>query len=149
MGFALTLPITYLPSFNFVARNIGGANYNAGGFMPLTANSAGTPGADPMTFDASISLAPKFTADSGFNVVLEDRDITDTSGVSQMDRLALGVEYEIHHAFFLRGGWGDGYPCFGFGVKRFSGELSLTRYTEQIGGAGDTRYLLEYQVHAF
>jgi hypothetical protein len=149
VGFALTLPITYLPSFNFVARNIGGANYNSGGFMPLTANPVGTPGADPMTLDASISIAPKFTADTGFNIVLEDRDLTDTSGVSQMDRLALGVEYEIHHSFFLRGGWGDGYPCFGFGVKKLSGELSLTRYTEQIGGAGDTRYLLEYQVHAF
>ena len=152
-GIALTLPIIYLPSFNFVARNIANLVFQDYSVVPLVPNAAGTPPTELMSFDGSFSIAPKFAGGTMFNIVGEYRDMTNTSGMSLLGRIALGLEFDIRQSVYLRGGWGSGYPTFGFGVRRPQGELSITRYTEELGTSfrsnGDTRYLLEYAIHAF
>jgi hypothetical protein len=68
--------------------------------------------------------------------------------------MALGAEFSFRDMFYLRAGWGSGYPSLGLGLKRANGgELSLTWYSEEIGSGyhsiRDLRYLFQYQVKAF
>lgn len=153
VGFALTLPIRLLPSLNIVARNILNARYKAYTIYPLTPSSTGTPPDEPMTLDASFSVQPKLGAGSMMNLVLEGRDLTNRSGISLMGRLAAGMEFTFRDQFYLRGGWGSGYPSAGLGLRRKGGEFSFSWYSEEIGTAyreeRDTRFLLQYQVRVY
>jgi hypothetical protein len=102
LGFAFTLPYVYLPALNIVARNIGGAHFNSSSIYKFSPDPTGAPPTDPMTFDASFSFVTKLERGSEVNWVLEDRDITNQSGMSQLGRLAAGMEYSIGSNFFLR-----------------------------------------------
>jgi hypothetical protein len=153
VGFAFTLPYVYLPALNVVARNIGGAHFNTTSIYHFTPDPTGAPPTDPMTLDASISFVTKLDRGSEVNWVVEDRDITNQSGMSQAGRVALGLEYSIESRFFLRGGWGSGYPAAGIGYKDKKGEISLSWYSEELGQSyhalRDARYLLGYSIRAF
>lgn len=152
-GFALTLPIRYLPSLNVVARNVLGANFNSFSLISFAKNAAGAPPREPMTVDASFSLQPKLGSGSYMNFVVEERDLTGRSGVSLFGRLAVGLETSLRDLFFVRLGWGSGYPAAGIGFRRKAGEFSLTYHTEDIGTSyhelRETKFLLQYQVRAF
>ncbi|MGK5089963.1 hypothetical protein WDW86_20625 [Bdellovibrionota bacterium FG-2] len=150
---AINLPYSYLPSLNFVGRNLGGAKYSATTIYKIATQSSGVPLTEPTTFDVSVSVRPKATATSFFNLVLEYRDMTNQSKVTPLGRAAFGVEYSIRNFLFLRGGYGSGYPSAGIGVGQKSGEFSLTYYSEDIGTTyheqQDTRYLFQYRIAAF
>jgi len=153
-GIAITLPYAYLPSLNLVARNILGARYTAYHLYPLAKNSSGVPPTEPMTFDASFSVSPKAGPSGGFfNMVFEYRDILNQSGISYWGRGAVGLEYALRGAFFVRGGWGSGYPNAGIGLKRKSAEFSLTWFSEEVGrdyrDERDQRFILQYQIRTF
>lgn len=149
-GLALTLPLRLLPSFNVVARNVLGARYTSRSIYSFTPTPSGVPADEPMTIDASFSIQPKMGAGAYFNLILVDRDATNVSGVSLMGRLALGIEFSFRDAFFLRGGWGSGYPNAGLGLKRQGGEFSLSWCSEEVGvsyqSVRDTRFMMQYQV---
>ncbi|MEK6579910.1 MAG: hypothetical protein AABZ55_11840 [Bdellovibrionota bacterium] len=153
MGATITFPTEYLPSLNVVARNVLGAHFSSFSIFPLARNPVGVPPDEPMTLDASFSLQFKMGSGSVMHLVFEDRDITNTSGVPQIGRLAIGTELNIRDVFLLRGGWGSGYPSMGFALKKKNGEFSITWYNEDVGTSyhslKDTRYLLQYQVRVF
>lgn len=153
LGFALTLPFSYLPQFNLVARNLLGTHYTAGTLLALTPTSSGLPADEPMTLDASISIQPKIGQGGYFNLVFEDRDATNVSGVSFLGRMAIGTEFSFRDIFFLRAGWGSGYPDLGIGFRRQKGEFSFSWYSEEMGTgyqqSRDLRYMLHYQVRTF
>ncbi|MCM2277795.1 MAG: hypothetical protein NDJ89_06935 [Oligoflexia bacterium] len=153
VGFALTLPVRYLPQVNLVARNVLGARFSGYSVVSLARNANGTPPEEPMTIDASFSLQPKMGGGSYWNIVVQDRDLTNRSGVAFMGRLAVGVEFSFRDQFFLRGGWGSGYPAVGLGLRRKGGEFSFSWYSEEVGSRlhdiRDLRYLMQYQVRAF
>jgi hypothetical protein len=153
-GFALTLPYEFLPSFNLVARNIFGTEYQSSTLYSFTPTPNGVPATEPMTFDASISVQPKVGSGAYFNFVLQDRDLVGKSGVSIFGRLALAAEFSFRDMFFLRSGWGSGYPSLGIGLRRANGgDLSLTWYSEEVGSGyhsvRDLRYLFQYQLRSF
>lgn len=152
-GLALTLPVTYLPSINVVARNVLGAQYGSSTLYSFTNAATGPPPTEPSTVDVSFSVQPKLGAGSVMNFVAEYRDALNQSGVSYLGRIALGLELNFVDRFFLRGGIGSGYPCAGIGLKRKSAEFNLTWYSEEIGNAfltnRDTRFLMQYQLRAF
>ena len=116
-GFALTLPITYLPSINLVGRNLFNTRYTMPSLIPISKNSPGAPATDAMTFDASFSLQPKVESGIYMNWVLAYRDLTNVSGVAILGRLAAGTELSFRDFFFLRGGFGSGYPSAGLGFR--------------------------------
>jgi hypothetical protein len=153
VAFALTLPVTYLPSFNIVARNVLGVRYSAYTLYSVAQNSTGTPPDEEMTFDLSASIQPKIASGAYMNLVLEYRDATARSGMFFLGRAVAGGEFSFRDQFFLRGGWGSGYLCAGLGIRRKTAELSLAWYAEEFGDAyhvqQDRRYLLHYQVRAF
>jgi hypothetical protein len=153
VGFALTLPYTYLPAFNVVARNIGGAHFNTTSLYSFTPDPTGAPPDDPMSFDASLSAVTKLGGGDRINWVFEDRDFTNSSGVEFLGRMAIGSEYVYNNVFFLRGGWGSGYPSAGIGARGKKGEFALTWFSEELGqtyhSMRDERYMLSFSVRAF
>jgi hypothetical protein len=153
VGFALTLPVAYLPSFNLVARNLLGANFGSTAILPLVANSSGVPENEPTTFDVSFSAQSKLGRGSYFNFVSQVRDFTNRSHVSGLVRAALGLELSYKDQVFLRGGFGSGYPTAGLGLKSGKGEFSATWGSEEIGSnyhsLRDTHFIIQYQAKTF
>jgi hypothetical protein len=152
-GFAVTLPVTYLPSVNIVARNILNAKFTGTAIMPLTKNDSGVPPDEPMSIDVSYSMQSKVGKGGYFNYVYELRDVTNRSTISFLGRAAMGIEFTFRELFYLRGGWGSGYPCAGLGLKRKGAEFSLSWFSVEAGRQyheeKDTRYVLHYQIRAF
>jgi hypothetical protein len=153
LGATLTMPWTYLPALSIVARNVGGTHYNSTSLIQFSPNPTGAPPTDPMSLDASLSCQNKLGYGSYFNFVGELRDFTDESGISILGRAAIGTEYSFRDQFFLRAGWGSGYPSAGIGLRQGKGELSLTWYSEELGQSyhslRDQRYMVQYTVKAF
>lgn len=152
-GLALTAPMQFLPSLNFVARNVFGAN-----FMPFTvlnfANSpSGVPATEPMTVDGSLSIQPRLGRGVSLNLVLEGRDLLNTTNLPWLTRVALGAELVIQNRVFLRGGWGSGYPSAGLGVRSKTSEISFSWFSEELGSQyalqRDQHFMIHYQIRAF
>lgn len=153
LGAALTFPVRYLPSLNVVARNVMGAKYTEMKFFKIVNESTGLPADEEMTIDASFSFQPKLGRGSYMNFVLQDRDVTNRSGVPIHGRLAVGAEFSYRDQFFLRGGWSGGYPSAGIGLKRRQAEFSFAWHSEEIGTGykdqRDSRFLVHYQIRVF
>lgn len=153
VGFSLNLPFRYLPSFNVVGRNLFSARFSSTATVPLTGAGIGTPGNESMSFDASLSTIQKIGEGAEFTWVIEDRDLTDRSGVSIYGRAALGVQFDFRKVFFLRAGWGSGYPDMGIALKNEKSQFSVSWTNVEVGtgyhNQKDTRYVLQYQLRAF
>lgn len=153
VGAALTLPVTYLPQLDLVARNIGGTTFSGPSLVPFAENSGGAPGTVPMTFDTSFSLKPKIDSGIYANFVAELRDMTDRTGIALMGRLCGGMELSLRDTVSLRLGYGEGYPAAGVGFKVGKAEFNLSWFSEEIGttyqGQRDIRFMLQYQLRAF
>lgn len=151
-GFALTLPYRFLPALNLVARNIGSTSYKSSSLIPMGTNTT-TPETEPMTIDASLSFQPKIGGGGYINWVVEGKDLLARSGLPIMSRVASGIELSIKDQFFIRGGYGSGYPAGGLGLKRKHAEFSLGAYSEEIGTGfhdeRDFRLIFQYQVRMF
>ena len=153
LGASLNLPMQYLPSFNVVARNVLGANYGTYSVVNLTKNPSSAPADEPMTVDASFSLQPKIVKGSNLNIVFEERDVMNKTGLSLLERATVGLELNIRSIFFLRGGYGSSYPAAGFGVRTARAEFGFSWFSEELGTptlrVRDVRYVLQYQIRAF
>ena len=153
LGFALTLPVSSLPALNIVGRNLGGAHYHAGQLYGYAKSPTGAPSDDPMTFDASFSLQPKVGNGTYMNLVLEGKDLSNRSKIAILGRVAAGLEFVARESFFMRIGYGNGYPSAGFGFKTHKGELSVTWFSEEVGGSyhaeRDARFMFQYQMRVF
>ena len=153
LGLALTLPYTYLPAFNLVARNIFGATYRSFTVIHWGQNSTGTPDTEPMSVDASISTLYKAGSGLNINYVLEARDVNNRSQIALIGRLAAGMEIGMRDSFFLRGGWSSGYPSAGVGLKQKRAEFAISWFSEEAGTSyherRDAKWLVHYQIRAF
>lgn len=149
-GVAVTLPVATLPSVNFVARNIFGATYNSFSIVPFGQGVTGVPTTEPMTFDVSLSISPKLGRGVSLNLVTQYRDLFGATGLTPWALFSGGLELAIRDFFFLRGGYGQGYPSAGLGLKRRGSEFSLTWYSEELGstylGQRDQRVMFQYQL---
>lgn len=152
-GIAITLPVDYLPSINLVGRNLLNTTYSSSTIYSFTPNSTGAPTTQMMSFDGALSFQPRLGQGAFVNFVAEYKDITNQSQQIFFAHLATGIEFSFRDQFFLRGGFGEGYPSAGFGLRKKTGEFSLTWYTEELGTTylqqGDTRFLFQYQVRLF
>lgn len=153
LGFALTFPVSFLPSVNLVARNILGAKYRTLTLIPLAPNSTGLPADEPMSYDAAVSMSPRLGQGLTVNYTAQLRDITSTSGVSILGRAAFGMEFNFRDQFFIRGGLGSMYPCAGVGFKRKTAEFNFSWFSEEVGTGllsdRDMKFMIQYQIRAF
>ena len=106
-----------------------------------------------MSVDASFSIQPKTGGGGYFNLVVEQRDLTNSSGMPIMARLVGGLEYSFRGRFFLRAGYGSGYPSAGLGLEQPKSAFAFTWYSEELGSGyhaeRDARFLLQFQVRTF
>ncbi|MCC7442129.1 MAG: hypothetical protein IT285_10870 [Bdellovibrionales bacterium] len=153
LGFALSPPSGLGYSLNLVLRNLGGMSFDGAPLLGLATSETGSIPDEPMTFDASFGIAPKMGNGGAMNAVLELRDVTNRSNVSLMGRASLGVELHFRKKFFVRTGWGSGYPSIGLGIMREHSELSLSWYSEEIGTSyhdeRDAKFAFQYIIRAF
>ncbi len=153
VGFALTLPYEFLPALNFVGRNLFSTGFGSYSLFGFARDPGGVPTTEPMSFDASFSIQPRMGRGSHINLVVQYRDITNTSGMSILGRAVGGIELAIRDQLFFRGGWGSGYPSAGLGFKRKATQFSFTWYSEELGSAyhtlRDMKFLLHYQIGIF
>ena len=154
VGVAFTLPYQYLPSFNLVGRNLFTTYGGNALLIPAPVNNPiGPLLGSPPSFDTSFSIQPKIASGVVANLIAEYRDMTNRSGVPFIGRLALGAEIAVRDSFFLRLGFGTGYPSAGVGVKTKRGEISFTWYSAEIGttylDVRDIRYAFQYQLRVF
>lgn len=153
VGFGITPPVRYLPALNVVARNLLGTQYSSFNLIPLGSNTTGTPEDESMSIDASLSIEPRLGRITIGNFVFELRDLTNSSGFSMMQRLALGMEINIGDRVFLRAGYGSGYPSAGLSFKRPRGEFSIGWFSEEVGTSStsqqDTKLAIQWQIRAY
>ncbi len=152
-GFALTLPFAYLPAFNVVARNVGGARFSGGTLISFAQNKNGAPAAEPFSMDASFSIEPKLGSGINSRWAYVLRDATGSSGISILGRSALGLELDFGRKFFVRTGVAGGYPSAGIGFTTPRGDFHLSWFSEETGSGfrseRDIRYMMQFQVRAF
>jgi len=152
-GFALNFPYQYLPTFDLVLRNVGRANYTDSKLYSFAQNPSGVPEPEQMTLDLATSLSPKISGQTKVNFVFEVKDLTNRSQAAYPLHVAIGTELQIQNRLFLRGGYGNGSPSFGFGLKSEKSELSLSYYQEALentfGGEKDRRFIFQLRFGAF
>lgn len=152
-GMTVTLPYMYQPSFQFVARNVGGLSY---GRKPVGVSASGAttaPSKEDMSLDAGLSWLVKISSFTEARYSFVYRDFTDSSNTSRLAHLAAGLEFSLGDRFFLRGGYGSGYPAFGFGVKTNHLAIDFAWSSDEIGAglrsSQDKKLSLQFRVHAF
>lgn len=153
VGMSLTLPYIYTPSIHVVARNVGGLKLTGKSLLGLAKNPNGNPPHEDMSLDGAIGFVTKFGRGFTLNWTASYRDITDTSETSRLAHIAAGLELALYDGFFLRAGYGSGYPSAGAGVKTRIGELNLAWFSEEVGAGlrseRDIRYVFHYILRVF
>jgi len=139
------------PVVSVVARNIGNATYSSLSLINFTNQSTGVPASDLMSFDAAVAFRLRIASGLMSNWSIAYRDISDASNVPDiLAHVGAGVEFAFLNGFFLRLGYRTRYFSAGVGIKRTGAELSLARYTEEVGthflDQGDSKYILQYQL---
>jgi hypothetical protein len=152
-GFLLTLPWKYTPWFTFVARNIGGLNYNQAALYSFTSNSTGAPDNEPFSLDVALGWVNRLGNDYLVSWNFALRDATDSQNTARLARLAFGTEITFPDRIFVRFGVASFYPSLGIGVKTKRSELGISWYSEEMGSGlrseKDTRILFNYALKLF
>jgi len=150
---AFTLPYSFAPSFNFVARNIGGLSFTQSPLMALAASSVGSPSTVPGTYDAAYGMHFKLTNGGVIHVAAEYRDILGASGMPLLTKIGLGVEADINGRFQFRGGVNTGYISYGVGYRTGKQEFHLGYFIDERGAGfwsnGDPRWMLQWEGRLF
>jgi hypothetical protein len=137
-GLTLTLPFAHLPSFSFVARDIGNARYHGGGLREVR----------KMTMDGGVSYSSYFLRWLELTLTADYRDMTNALQTgSRMRRLFTGAEIRLGKAISLRGGYAQGYPSFGIGFRMNRIKIDFSQYKEERGDRlrddGDSVYAMQ------
>jgi hypothetical protein len=150
---AFTLPVSFAPSFNFVARNIGGLTFNQAPLLSLAGGSAGAPSAVPASYDAAYGMHFKLTNGGAIHVAAEYRDLLGASGMPILSKVALGVEADLNGKFQLRGGLNAGYISYGLGYRTRRHALHIGYFIDERGTGfwadGDPRWMLQWEGRIF
>jgi len=153
LGMSVTLPFVYQPSFHLVARDVGGLKYKDSSLYGFSQNKTGTPPDEKMSLDAAMGFVTKIGKGLNLNPQFAYRDALDVSVLPKLAHLAIGLEFSLRDRFYVRGGFGSGYPSAGIGIKTRKSELNLSWFSEELSGAfrseRDIRYMLHYVLKAF
>jgi len=152
-GLSIAFPMQYLPQIHVVGRNILGVRYGSSSILPVARSTAGAPPAESMSIDAALMFSPKMGSGTTINLIVEERDLTNTSQTGLLNRFATGLEFNFRDQFMLRAGWSNLLLSLGLGMKRKKSEFSVAYFSEVIGTNAsnftETKFLLHYQIRAF
>jgi hypothetical protein len=144
-GMAVTLPYQMQPAINLVARNIGGLSLSGKPITGLASNPTGTIEKEKTSIDVSLGLLAKLSAGWQLAPQFVYRDAMSSTDGPVLSRLSLGLEFTALDRFFVRGGFGNGYPSAGLGIRTSRAEASFAWYSEDLGDGTtpyrDIRYL--------
>lgn len=152
-GVTLTFPFRYLPSFSFVARNIGNTNYTQTPMIDF-GKKRDVP-QKPMTFDVGSLWTVYLGKYLETRYAFEYRDLThEFEPSSRMRRLNIGTEFILFDLIRLRAGMSRGYWTFGFGLQTRKGSLDFAAYADEKENMGlrsgkEQRYSLQYSWNLF
>ncbi len=145
-GATFTIPLRYLPSFSFVARDIGGTKLSG---SPIgVSGSAGRPENRKMTFDVSGAFTMYWGPRIESKWEVDYRDATNKLQGSRLQRIFAGTEFTLWDIVHLRGGYMHGFPTAGFGIGTSKSSLNLAWYSDEIEGRlranRDQRFVLQW-----
>lgn len=154
LGMALTLPYTFQPSINVVARNLGGLKLTGKPMIVSAKNASATPiPEEEMSIDASVGVVTKVAAGWSLATQLAYRDGMNSSNTQMIEHIAAGLEFTAFDRFFLRAGFGSGYPSAGLGIRTSRAEVNFAWFSEDLGDGTvqvrDMRYLFQFMFRAF
>ena len=147
IGLLATAPISWLPTFGAVYRDIGRTTYSAGDgmFMKTEDRPASTLG----TLDLALAIQPIVGRRVRSTWTVEYQDLLTVGDEDdQMRRLHAGMELNFADAFFLRAGMNQRYWTAGFELSMLNYQFQVASYGEDIGTADlpreDRRYVLKF-----
>jgi hypothetical protein len=153
LGMALTLPYIYQPSINVVARNVGSLKLSGKPMFVSAKNPSGTIATERMSLDSSIGFLTKISAGWNLSTQFAYRDATNTSGSSFVNHFATGLEFTAMDRFFIRAGFGSGFPSAGLGIRTSRSEVNFAWFSEDLGTGSqsvrDLRYMFQFMFRAF
>ncbi|MBN22179.1 MAG: hypothetical protein CL678_12940 [Bdellovibrionaceae bacterium] len=152
-GFALTLPLSGLPSLNIVARDIGGTSFSLPNLVGVAKNSSGQPSAEKMTVDIGMGLHYVAKGGGFYNLALTYRDALSKGSGHLLSKISFGFELNLMKLVSVRLGFGEGYPSGGFGIITPRGEIMFTYANQEVGSGFrntmETRYFAQYRLSFF
>ena len=131
-GALLTIPMIALPTFGFVARNVGDTSFPSSAPFGQGTGNVTRREKIKMTYDAGASITPRFGKKSQMVFAADYRDIQDKMGVDTKRRINLGFELGIQRRVYFRAGLGRGYWTAGIGLASESGTLDISTYSEEL-----------------
>jgi hypothetical protein len=130
-GSRLTLPLALLPTFSFIARNLGESefdDYKDGNVAPETIKQ---------TFDAGFSITPQIGKKTRVHIEVNLKDLTNEYDDTDSSRKIMGgIEFDFARTYFLRFGYGDAYGSGGIGVRTRRFHFDLSTYAVDLGQKG-------------
>ena len=140
-GALLTLPMSGLPTFGFVARNVGDTAFSGSTPLKVTSGTTTTHDKIKSTYDAGFSLFPKIAQNSILTLAADYRDIRNVNKVTVMRRVNLGMELSIKKIMFVRAGYSRGYWSAGLGLASSVGSVDLGTYGDEMDPTGYKKVL--------
>jgi hypothetical protein len=146
----LALPITYLPTFSLIGRNIGGLHFSGGNLMSPAKNASGLPTDQPTSIDAAFNFTVRLSGSLKSYWFFEYDDVSNTASLPIFEKMRLGLEILATSAFSVRAGFNGAQVSGGIGFRSESSEINVTYYNDRNPfsntGYWDTRYALQYKV---
>jgi hypothetical protein len=131
-GATITMPWGGLPTFGFVARNIGGTAFPSAQFFPIGGRSNTRHELIKMAFDSGFALAPKLGRNDAFTFAVDFRDMLNSTHVETVRHANIGLEYAAAKMVFFRAGFSQGYWTAGFGLSGKAGSVDLGTYGDEL-----------------
>ena len=131
-GLTLAAPWRFLPTLSILVRDLGGTSFTAGdGFFGLNGN--GVPGDVAQSIDVAVAVFPILSNHNRATMTAEYTGVLDFDTVSDhMDRLHLGMEFNLKDQLFFRGGYHANDWTAGFEYAADLFQLQLATYAEDI-----------------
>lgn len=138
VALSVSPPVANSPSVNVVVRNVLPLVFSGTATIPLvTGTSTGSLPDEPMSLDASFSIAPNVGRGNTLTLVGVLRDAF-AATPSILARIAVGMEFNYRHQLFLGAGLSSlAYPTFGFGVQSATTRFGFAWTSEAVGTATD------------
>jgi hypothetical protein len=146
----LIMPVTYLPTFSVIGRNLGGLHFSGGNLISQASNVNGLPADQPSSVDAAFNWTVRLSGTVKSFWFFEYDDVSNTANLPVLERMRFGVELDLSPSFNLRVGTTGGQFSGGIGYRSESSEINLAMYQDRspfaTNGYWDTRYALQYKV---
>ena len=145
-GMLMTMPMAALPTLGLVARNLGGIAFPTAPVIPLGGATSTRHELIKTSYDAGLSVSPKFGQRDQLTFATDYRDMLNSTGTVMVRKINVGLEFASMKYFFFRLGFSQGYWTAGFGLNSKAGAIDIGTYGEELDATGhaflDRRYSL-------